>query len=130
MDDGAVYSSPGGGYSTDKTSTQVVMQMQHLARQCRAWMDTAIENIPTLTDAYMKRWLFINSPFHFQLKIIEEGAFAFEKNSGAYLDLKTPIPNTPADVKIGAHLIEWFAPKPTEKELANLLGQAIRWSTG
>jgi hypothetical protein len=91
MADGTVYSSPGGGYSTDRTSTYVVLRMQQLAHQCRAWMDATIENIPTLTDAYTKRWIFLTPPFHFQLKILEERAFAFEKNSGTYLDLKTPI---------------------------------------
>jgi hypothetical protein len=91
MPDGTVYFSPGGGITSARTSLAVMMDMQRLARRCDEMMRTTIENLQVLVDTFRKRWIFIDPPFHFQLQIIDQKAFALEKNSGRGLDLKTPL---------------------------------------
>lgn len=91
MDDGTLYYAPGGGYASDGTSLQVVMQANRLYRDCQHLMDLTISNLKTFVDEYHKKFVFLSMPFHFHLQIIRGEAFAREQNSGAMLRLKFPL---------------------------------------
>jgi hypothetical protein len=69
--DGVVYAPPGGGYATDGTSIEVVLQHQRAHRILSNIQDRVIKNVDALVErAREDLKCAMRPPFHFKLKLV------------------------------------------------------------
>jgi len=91
MPDGTIYMGPGGGYSTDGTSTDVVGRRNEIVRLCRHLAGLVRDHVHLLKAECEKKGTRFDPPYQFRLYVINGMAYAWEERHDAVLNLSTPI---------------------------------------
>jgi hypothetical protein len=80
--DGVIYAPPGGGYATDGTSMEVVLQHQNAQRTLRRLNDYILKNIQGLVEQARSEGSSMTPPYDFKLHGIDsERIYVIEANS-------------------------------------------------
>jgi hypothetical protein len=82
---------PGGGYSSDGTSTDVVGKRNEIVRLCRYLAGLVRDNVHLLKAECEKKGTPFDPPYEFRLYVINGTAYAWEEKHDAVLNLSTPI---------------------------------------
>lgn len=87
MPDGTLYMGPGGGYSTDGTSTDVVWKRNELLRTCRHLASLVRDHLEVLKRGCAKNGVDLRPPYQFRLQVINGIAHAWEERTDTVLNL-------------------------------------------
>jgi hypothetical protein len=91
MSDGTIYMGPGGGYSSDGTSADVLWKRNELLRTCRYFAGLVRDYLDVMKDGCAKNGINFVPPYQFRLRVINGVAYSWEERYDAVLNLSTPL---------------------------------------